>query len=55
MIVSHHLLSVALVTLYADSLHAVVPVYSSNTYKIIGLAVYVLTQCTFIREINSIS
>ncbi|KIP12032.1 hypothetical protein PHLGIDRAFT_21325 [Phlebiopsis gigantea 11061_1 CR5-6] len=35
--------SVALVTLYADSLHAVVPAYSSNTYKIIGLTVLIPT------------
>ncbi|GJE86038.1 amino acid transporter [Phanerochaete sordida] len=35
--------SVALVTLYGDSLHAVLPVYSSNAYKILGLAVLVPT------------
>lgn len=35
--------SVALVTLYGDSLHAVVPVYSSNAYKILGLMVLVPT------------
>ncbi|KAI0079589.1 hypothetical protein K474DRAFT_1617378 [Panus rudis PR-1116 ss-1] len=36
--------SVALVTLYADSLHAVVPAYSSNTYKIIGIVILVPTM-----------
>lgn len=33
--------SVLLVTLYADSLHTVAPTYSANTYKIIGLVVFV--------------
>ncbi|KAI0762902.1 transmembrane amino acid transporter protein-domain-containing protein [Fomes fomentarius] len=33
--------TVALVTLYADSLHAVVPRYSSDTYKILGLVVLI--------------
>jgi solute carrier family 32 (vesicular inhibitory amino acid transporter) len=28
--------SVALVTLYADSLHSVIPAYTPNTYKLIG-------------------
>ena len=31
--------SVALVTLYADSLYAVLPKYSSDTYKLLGLIV----------------
>ena len=33
--------SVILVTLYADSLSIVVPAFSSNTYKIMGIAVSV--------------
>ncbi|KAH9944456.1 transmembrane amino acid transporter protein-domain-containing protein [Epithele typhae] len=33
--------SVALVTLYADSLHAVLPEYSSDIYKLIGLAIMI--------------
>ncbi|RPD63024.1 hypothetical protein L227DRAFT_651309 [Lentinus tigrinus ALCF2SS1-6] len=33
--------SVALVTLYADSLYAVIPRYSSDTYKILGLLVLI--------------
>ncbi|KAI9062988.1 hypothetical protein FKP32DRAFT_1628555 [Trametes sanguinea] len=32
---------VALVTLYADSLYAVIPTYSANTYKLIGLAIFI--------------
>ncbi|KAH9857857.1 transmembrane amino acid transporter protein-domain-containing protein [Lenzites betulinus] len=32
---------VALVTLYADSLYAVIPHYSPNTYKIIGLVILI--------------
>ncbi|KAI0361716.1 hypothetical protein OH77DRAFT_1516648 [Trametes cingulata] len=32
---------VALVTLYADSLHAVIPTYSANTYKLLGLVVLI--------------
>ncbi|KII93498.1 hypothetical protein PLICRDRAFT_49538 [Plicaturopsis crispa FD-325 SS-3] len=36
-------LSVVLVTLYADSLHAIVPTYSSNTYKLWGLVVLIPT------------
>ncbi|CDO72322.1 hypothetical protein BN946_scf184977.g19 [Trametes cinnabarina] len=32
---------VALVTLYADSLYAVIPKYSANTYKLIGLAIFI--------------
>lgn len=39
--------SVVFVTLYADSLEAVLPAYSANTYKIIGLAM--LDFCS-IRE-----
>ncbi|TFY68341.1 hypothetical protein EVJ58_g1054 [Rhodofomes roseus] len=35
--------SVALVTLYADSLRAVLPTYSANTYKLIGLIILVPT------------
>ncbi|KAI0094699.1 transmembrane amino acid transporter protein-domain-containing protein [Irpex rosettiformis] len=35
--------SVALVTLYADSLHSVWPTYSTNTYKIVGLLILVPT------------
>ncbi|KZT30339.1 hypothetical protein NEOLEDRAFT_1173781 [Neolentinus lepideus HHB14362 ss-1] len=35
--------SVALVTLYADSLHSVVPSYSTDTYKIVGLLVLIPT------------
>ncbi|CCM00944.1 uncharacterized protein FIBRA_02991 [Fibroporia radiculosa] len=37
------IISVALVTLYADSLHAIVPTYSSNTYKVIGLLIMIPT------------
>ncbi|KAI0757082.1 transmembrane amino acid transporter protein-domain-containing protein [Daedaleopsis nitida] len=33
--------SVALVTLYADSMHAVLPSYSADTYKILGLIVLI--------------
>lgn len=33
------LYSVALVTLYADSFHAVLPAFSADFYKIVGLAV----------------
>ncbi|RDX55949.1 hypothetical protein OH76DRAFT_1370551 [Lentinus brumalis] len=33
--------SVALVTLYADSLYAVLPAYSSDTYKMLGLVVLI--------------
>ncbi|KAI0724468.1 transmembrane amino acid transporter protein-domain-containing protein [Cerioporus squamosus] len=33
--------TVALVTLYADSLYAVVPAYSSDTYKMLGLLVLI--------------
>ncbi|KAI0651771.1 transmembrane amino acid transporter protein-domain-containing protein [Trametes meyenii] len=33
--------SVALVTLYADSLYAVIPTYSPNTYKLLGLVVLI--------------
>ena len=29
--------SVVLVTLYADSLHVVIPAFSSTTYKIMGI------------------
>lgn len=36
--------SVALVTLYADSLHAVMPAYSSNTYKLLGLVILIPTM-----------
>ncbi|KAI0374250.1 hypothetical protein BV20DRAFT_1110835 [Pilatotrama ljubarskyi] len=32
---------VALVTLYADSLHAVIPTYSANAYKLLGLIVLI--------------
>ncbi|KAI0639322.1 transmembrane amino acid transporter protein-domain-containing protein [Trametes polyzona] len=32
---------VALVTLYGDSLHAVIPTYSSNTYKLFGLIIMI--------------
>ncbi|KAI0824246.1 transmembrane amino acid transporter protein-domain-containing protein [Trametes gibbosa] len=32
---------VALVTLYADSLYAVIPTYSPNTYKLIGLVILI--------------
>ena len=35
--------SVVLVTLYADSLNAIIPTVSSNTYKLLGLVMYV--QC----------
>ncbi|KAI0932302.1 hypothetical protein AcW2_000971 [Taiwanofungus camphoratus] len=35
--------SVALVTLYADSLYAVLPAYSPNTYKIVGLIILIPT------------
>ncbi|TFK57351.1 hypothetical protein OE88DRAFT_1651027 [Heliocybe sulcata] len=35
--------SVALVTLYADSLHSVLPTYSADTYKLLGLVVLVPT------------
>ncbi|KAI0348628.1 hypothetical protein BDW22DRAFT_1320195 [Trametopsis cervina] len=35
--------SVALVTLYADSLHSVLPAYSANAYKVLGLLVLVPT------------
>lgn len=41
--------SVALVTLYADSLHAVMPAYSSNTYKLLGLV-----MCVYIYPSNSV-
>lgn len=34
--------SVILVTLYADSLNAIVPAISSDTYKLLGLVMYVL-------------
>jgi hypothetical protein len=34
--------SVVLVTLYADSLNAIIPAISSNTYKLLGLVMYVL-------------
>ncbi|PAV21981.1 amino acid transporter [Pyrrhoderma noxium] len=33
--------SVVLVTLFGDSLHSVIPTYSSETYKIIGLAIFI--------------
>ncbi|KAI1797799.1 transmembrane amino acid transporter protein-domain-containing protein [Ganoderma leucocontextum] len=33
--------SVALVTLYGDSLHTVIPTYSSDTFKILGLAILI--------------
>ncbi|KAI0335356.1 hypothetical protein GY45DRAFT_1317300 [Cubamyces sp. BRFM 1775] len=33
--------SVALVTLYADSLYAVIPTYSPNTYKLLGLVILI--------------
>jgi len=36
--------SVALVTLYADSLYAVAPTYSPDTYKLIGLIVLIPTM-----------
>ena len=35
--------SVVLVTLYADSLNAIIPAISSDTYKLLGLVMYVLT------------
>ncbi|KAG7099387.1 hypothetical protein E1B28_001242 [Marasmius oreades] len=35
--------SVVLVTLYADSLHAVIPTYSANTYKVWGLLLLIPT------------
>ncbi|KAK7694562.1 hypothetical protein QCA50_001748 [Cerrena zonata] len=35
--------SVALVTLYADSFHAVLPAFSADFYKIVGLAVFIPT------------
>ena len=35
------LLSVVLVVLFADSVHAVLPHFSSNTYKILGLAILI--------------
>ena len=35
---AHGLDSVALVTLYGDSLHTVIPTYSPDTFKILGLA-----------------
>ncbi|KAI0704895.1 transmembrane amino acid transporter protein-domain-containing protein, partial [Cytidiella melzeri] len=35
--------SVALVTLYADSLHSLLPEYSSDTYKILGLLILIPT------------
>ncbi|KAK0198678.1 transmembrane amino acid transporter protein-domain-containing protein [Armillaria mellea] len=35
--------SVILVTLYADSLHAIIPYYSSNTYKLCGLLILIPT------------
>ncbi|KAK0456237.1 transmembrane amino acid transporter protein-domain-containing protein [Armillaria borealis] len=35
--------SVILVTLYADSLHAIIPYYSSNTYKLWGLLILIPT------------
>ncbi len=34
-------LSVILVTLYADSLNAIIPAISSDTYKLLGLVMYV--------------
>jgi len=34
--------SVVLVTLFADSLNAIIPAISSDTYKLLGLVVYVL-------------
>jgi vesicular inhibitory amino acid transporter len=34
--------SVVLVTLYADSLNAIIPAISSDTYKLLGLVMYVL-------------
>ncbi|KAH9082029.1 transmembrane amino acid transporter protein-domain-containing protein [Lactarius deliciosus] len=37
---------VVLVTLYADSLSAIVPAFSSNTYKILGL--FILTPAAFL-------
>ena len=35
--------SVVLVTLYADSLNAIIPALSSDAYKLVGLVMYVLT------------
>ncbi|SJL05997.1 uncharacterized protein ARMOST_09333 [Armillaria ostoyae] len=35
--------SVILVTLYADSLHAIIPYYSPNTYKLWGLSILIPT------------
>lgn len=34
------ILRVVLVTLYADSLHSILPRYSADTYKVIGLLMY---------------
>ncbi|KAH9004396.1 transmembrane amino acid transporter protein-domain-containing protein [Lactarius hatsudake] len=36
---------VVLVTLYADSLSAIVPAFSSNAYKLLGLFMYSHTRC----------
>lgn len=42
--------SVALVTLYADSLHSVIPSYSANAYKVLGLLVSVGGQSILLRS-----
>jgi hypothetical protein len=47
---SDHILgerSVVLVTLYADSLNTVLPMLSSNTYKLIGIFMYVTQRFIF--------
>lgn len=36
-LINIHNFSVILVTLYADSLHAILPDYSANAYKVWGL------------------
>lgn len=37
----------ALVTLYADSLHSVMPEYSADTYKLVGLLMYVPSASSY--------
>ncbi|KAK0465401.1 transmembrane amino acid transporter protein-domain-containing protein [Desarmillaria tabescens] len=43
--------SVILVTLYADSLHAIIPYYSSNTYKLWGLLIIYAEQLRLIPTV----
>ncbi|EIN13513.1 hypothetical protein PUNSTDRAFT_58584 [Punctularia strigosozonata HHB-11173 SS5] len=44
--------SIALVTLYADSLHSIVPIHSASTYKLIGAVILIPTTFMPLRLLS---